>query len=527
MPIVQPFKGNHNKILNYIIWLILSFLFLRLAIFNFQMTFYPFPLEYREGALLLSTNLLVKGGNPYDLVYQPEYTNIYGIFYPLVVYPFAKLFGATITVHRAVSSFFNLASCLVIFWVMRRMRFSLILAFLGALIFYWHLLLGHNLLIRPDTLGLFLFLCSIVISWRYNYSYKSLIVSLFLGILAFMTKPYFVLSIAYVAIYVFTFKSKKKAIQYSVLSFIYLAIAILLLNYFFETYFNNTIFVYLNIKLAGTGFEYAFGQLNNYIAQNLGIMIILLAVSLLVCIGFIKSLSKNDQLQTLGKFTKINLFNSKKPLLNVNFDFFGFCLIFSLLIFSFKLGQFTGNWMGYTYHLISPFLIIVGLRLLKELPTKALVLCLLIISLNLLFVFPESKLTNESTNRWNKLVALVSQHQNIMNSPAIAPILTEQGKTVYDSGHSEYFIVGSEREILNLQLPWSERVKQRYNQFTQEVDESLKDQKYDLLIMTQNILPYPEKVLEECYEYQETLPVDMLANQWKLDIWKPRASGCK
>ncbi len=527
MSIAQSIKRNLDKILNYGIWLILSLLFLRLAIFHFQMTFYPYPLEYREGALLLSTSLLVKGGNPYDLIYQPEYTNIYGIFYPFVVYPFAKLFGATITVHRAVSSFFNLASCLVLFWVMRQMKFPLILASVGALVFYWHLLLGHNFVIRPDTLGLFLFLCSIVIPWRDQFSYKSLIVSLFLGILAFITKPYFVLSIAYVATYVFLFKSKKKAIKYSLLSFIYLAVTVLLLNYFFETYFNNTIFVYLNIRLAGTGFEYALGQLSNYIAQNLGILVILLAVKLLIGIHFIKSLSKNKGIQSLSKFTKVNLFDIRKPLLEIDFDYFVFCLILSLLAFYFKLGQFTGSWMGYTYHLISPFLIIVGLRILKQLPAKALVVCLSIISLNLLLVFPESNLTNESSNQWKKVVALVSQHQNIMNSPAIAPILTEQGKKVYDSGHSEYFIVGSEGQILNSPLPWNESVKQRHEQFIQEVDESLKNQKYDLLILTQNILPYPEKVLKECYEYQETLPVDMLANQWKLDVWKPKASGCK
>lgn len=515
------------KILNYSILVILTSLFLRLAIFHWQMVFAPFPIEYREGALLLSTDLLVKGGNPYDLGYQPEYTNIYGIFYPLVVYPFAKLFGATITVHRVVSSLFNLASCFVLFWVIRQMQASVILASVAGLIFYWHLILGSNFLIRPDTVGLFLFLCSIVIPWRYQYSFPSLITSLVLSILAFMTKPYFVLSLPYIALYLFIFKSKKKGIRYGLLGLIYLGITILTLNYFFDFYFNNTIFVYLNIKLAGISFDYAIGQLSNYIIQNLGIIIVLLAITLLGWKNWLKALRQFNVIDFKQNLNKLNVFEIGEPMLKINCDLFAFCLIFSLILFCLKLGQFTGSWMGYTYHLISPFFIIVAFQIFGKLTHRHLALVLFVVFLNLLFIFPQSFITKNTYKDWDKVITLISQHQNIFNSPAIAPILAEQGKKVYDSGHSEYFIVGAERKVFNISFPSDARVTARYNEYMDEVYNSLKTKKYDLIVLTKDYSPLPENLLKQCYKYQETLPISMLADKWKLDIWKPKPLACK
>jgi hypothetical protein len=74
-------------ILSLILLTSLSLISLKLIIHHFQVIGNFFPNEYRESATLLTTDLLLKGGNPYALENQPEYTNVYGIFYHIIVLP--------------------------------------------------------------------------------------------------------------------------------------------------------------------------------------------------------------------------------------------------------------------------------------------------------------------------------------------------------------------------------------------------------------------------------------------------------
>ena len=58
--------------------------------------------------MMTSTDALVKGLNPYDMSLQPQLMNQYGIIYPLLVWPWAKIFGTTMLIHRMVTAFFIL-----------------------------------------------------------------------------------------------------------------------------------------------------------------------------------------------------------------------------------------------------------------------------------------------------------------------------------------------------------------------------------------------------------------------------------
>lgn len=259
-------------ILNNWSFIVLSLLFASLAFWHFQVIANPFLNEYREGSVLLSTDLILKNGNPYDLINQPEYTNVYGIFYHLIVLPFAKVFGPTLRVHRAVTAFFILASSLLLFLAMRWLKVSLVLALSLTIMFYAHLLFSVTPLARPDSLGTFLFLCSILIPWRYQYSSLSSIISILFGILAFLTKPYFILALPYLSLYLFLFKSKIKGIQYGGIASACLLFTILVVNRLFECYFNNTFFIHSNI--AGHNLSHAIKQLVTYAEYNWSIIII-------------------------------------------------------------------------------------------------------------------------------------------------------------------------------------------------------------------------------------------------------------
>src|ERR1043166_4083128 len=69
------------------------------------------PIEYRESAIVLITSLEMRGENPYAIEYRPVYVNPYGILYHWAVYPLARVFGNTVTVHRSLSCFCIVVSC--------------------------------------------------------------------------------------------------------------------------------------------------------------------------------------------------------------------------------------------------------------------------------------------------------------------------------------------------------------------------------------------------------------------------------
>lgn len=83
--------------------------------YHMRVITFPYPSEYREGSMIQTTNVLLNGENPYAIVNQPQDTNTYGIFYSIVCYPFAKISGSSLQLHRAVSGIFIFLSCLMVF----------------------------------------------------------------------------------------------------------------------------------------------------------------------------------------------------------------------------------------------------------------------------------------------------------------------------------------------------------------------------------------------------------------------------
>ena len=89
---------------------------------------------------------------------------------------------------------------------------SIQLSLIAFTLLYIQLFANIGILARPDTLGLFLFLCSIIIPWKWNFTYSSLLAGILLSTLAFLTKPYFIFGAPCIALYLFLSKSKLKGI---------------------------------------------------------------------------------------------------------------------------------------------------------------------------------------------------------------------------------------------------------------------------------------------------------------------------
>ena len=175
----------------------------------------PYPGEYREGAVLLFTDFLIRGVNPLSLANHPLMTNNYGFLYNLVVLPFATVVGNTLAIHRIVSIVFLLASCALIALTLGKAGVAWPFSLASSAIFMAGLLFGVTPLARPDTLGEFFFLLAVLIPWYRKFDSMSLLVSCVASVLAFLAKPYFIFSMAIVSMFLFLFVSKRKGIIYA------------------------------------------------------------------------------------------------------------------------------------------------------------------------------------------------------------------------------------------------------------------------------------------------------------------------
>jgi hypothetical protein len=457
------------RVCQIIFTIFLVFFALRSACYHFTLVTFPYPCALREGAMMTNTDALAKGINPYDMSRQPQLMNPYGIVYPLLVWPWAKLFGTTILIHRTVTAFFILATCILIFFVLRRLKVSVLLSIWAVLMLYSSLMFPGTSTptIDPGSTGMFLLLLTIFIPWFCRYSYRSLIISLLIGILAFYTKPYAFLGTLIMSSYLFLFVSKIKSFFYGSLLLILSAVSVVAVNQILPAYFDNCFFTSLNMTSSWSSVERLYLQIHLYSALHIWTLV-LIGICLLV------------------KFYKSRALH----------DFSGIALVlwagmWSAFVLYFSLGRHSGAMLWYFFQLLSPFLL-VGAAWIFNRHALWPIWCVPFLILNLFTMTANQdyKIFNNSTVGWPELTQVMGQYQHILNSPLIVPILVEQNKEFFDNGQSEYFLSGSQRNGLMKTL-----FKEDYRGYTQmllffrDIRNRVENKEFDLIILQPSLMP--------------------------------------
>jgi hypothetical protein len=271
-------------------------------------------------------------------------------------------------------------------------------------------------------------------------------------------------------------------------------------------------------------------QLYRYTEYNLSMVGILF----LMIFNYCKSLERKTWQLTGFKYKLsskyIDFTNISRPLFNIDSLFmieWILYLLMSLGIFYFKLGRHDGSWLVYIHHLISPFLIIIVLQFISKQKLGKFILVFLLF-LNLFCLTKPDFLqgSQSDNNAWEDMKILISQHNNILNSPAIVPLLIDQGKPIYDSGLTEYFQYSIKRNLFGINLPDEQLAKDRNDQLMQKVANTIESKGFDLITMTNHYsLFVSEDNLQKYYQYKKTITVPMASSfqNWKLDIWEPKS----
>ena len=509
------FNNNFQKPTKLAVIFVAGALLLNLIYFNYHVIVAQYPHEYREGAMALATQQLLDHVNSYSLDEQPQHTNVYGALYNLTVYPFALIFGATLPLHRAVSAIFIILSCLWLIFIMRRNEVPLWLSVIGGIIYYSQITSFVSVIARPDSLGVFLFMSTIFLPWAGEFKPQYLWWSALCFVLSFYTKFYFIMSLPIVALYVFLFKDKVKAIFYFVFSVFLLLISTYFVNKYFPLYFTNTFYYYFNTADPFLdGFLLAVKYFAYFIYENLSLILLFLIYALEFI--YINKSSFSKEFKDNFKAILISLKTLKNA--DIKFDYFLFIVLFTTLAFLLKLGHHKGGGIDYIHHLIAPFLIIIVFRFLaqKVLHNKFALYGILLI-LGMTFTFFNHRKATDYSNQWLDIERKLSGYKEIFNESAITSILLTQNKHIYNSGHSNEYI----GTIMN-KSPLYSKITRRVEVFENEINNKFINKEFDLVVLDDFTSDISRNMLNKYYRPNETMEAPMIINSWILELWEPR-----
>jgi hypothetical protein len=488
---------------------------------------FPYPLEYREGASLVMTKFLLEGRNPFSLENQPLGMNNYGIIYNLAALPLAAVFGNTLVVHRVLTVVFILLGALLVFRTARAGRGDPGLAILAAEFVAIALVARAGLGAFPSSMGAFFFLAALLIPFARGFDRWGLVLSAFFCLLAFYTKPYFVLAFGIVASYVFLFESKARALAYVLLSSALFVASFFLVKNLFPLYFFDTV---ISNRLQAVQLDPAhlYNQLRELLLVFYPALLAASALALLALTGArSRAASPAGHLLLHPNFLDLRL-----PLLSARMDYFAYATICSALAFVFVLGPNPGSFLTSAFQVVlPPFFLWLAAELNSRTRLTWILVPLLLFNLVLFcqtWLNPASlRKLSQSTDAWVRLYAVADGSNRMLNSPMLAAEMIGRGMWPIDSGQTEYYFGLLDYPKSSLVGPDQAAISSQGQAYLDAIRDAVRNREFDRLIISDEPRPLLFKygVLRQFYHPAETFTIwlPLVPDRWDIVVWEPGA----
>ncbi|KKU83780.1 hypothetical protein A2973_00605 [Candidatus Gottesmanbacteria bacterium RIFCSPLOWO2_01_FULL_49_10] len=378
------------------------------------------PQDYREDKQVLFTQRILDNKPIFTASSMPAYTQDYGMLYNYVVAAIAKFSGSSYVLHRIVSALFMFLCFAWLYKIARKIGGDWLTSFLGILILYHYAAFSQvENGPRPDSMGLFLFFVTVFVPWFLNFSYLSLIASIVASIMAFYTKPYFVLGVVYVGAYLLVCRHIKKAFVFAVSWIILFGLVALWVNWKYDFYFFNTLII-PNNYISNLGWHLQL-QTKDFIVRDFALFITsFIAVS-----------------ATLTAFIQ-----RKKNIAHYPPAYFIICLLVSWIIIIGRMGGNAGAYLTYYNQLITPFMILIAVAYWRNNRSIVLV-AFLVVSIFVLLIKTnftvDVQAINKNRKEWEQYL---NTYTSIFPLPSFSYYVYTRGMPVYDAGDAEYFPQG-------------------------------------------------------------------------------------
>lgn len=480
----------------------------------------PYPIEYREGASQMLTQFLLRGENPYALQNQPLAMNNNGIVYNLLVLPLAMAFGNSLAVHRSVTSFLILLCTFTVFRACRRSTQDAALALACAVLVMMALSARGHLGVFPSSTGVMFFLLGILLPVISGFDRRGLVLSAAACLMAFFTKPYFVLCFAIVVSYVFLFISRKRAVLYGLLFSGMLLAAAFLVRLVFPLYFVFTILS--NASNTSPNGAHMLNQLRQLVTEFWPSLVLM--GLLLITTARARDPRRADPGTPASRRVVAPW---DRPLLAWQVEYYAYATGCSLLAFMSLLGWHEGSFMTYSYQLIIPPFFLWVSRAYQPHSRLAIASAAVLLLVNMLLFaaarFPPVFLEQRNAREWRRLYGYVDASQRILNTPMVVPELLRIGAVPVNTGKNEYFwhinpypewaLIGpSYDSIRSIQRDYGNKVAQRAA--NSEFDRIITARKFDYFI--------PED-LELHYQRVDRirLLLPQTGQSYEVTVWEP------
>jgi hypothetical protein len=469
---------------------------------------HPYQHEFREGAPLVAADAILHGQNPYSFAHEPNVTYVYGILHPLLSVPINWILGSHLVNMRVMSCLYVWTTAALVFWFAYRRNQNLgLAALLSTAIFCTEI---PNMTGQSHDLGVMLVVASLVVAYEGKFSPRALAWSTLFSLLGFCSKPYFVIGMVWVTSYLFLFVSKKKGLVYGASAMGAGLVWILLLEAIGPTYLNDCFFHHLQVATYSVGHVKA--QISDYVDHNKFLLLAGLPVL-------------GASLWKLGyRRIRLDFWHAEPPLFSgvrvpLLFEFSALVLAF---LFYFKLGGHGGTAGGtYLNHLFTPLVVLMLAEKSACYITPPRLQHFSILATAVFVAMATKKfaaMTQDLPSYAQQIAALdqrMATKKTVLNSSFTASMAVEQGKDIYESGHSRYFITG--QSPLS-KLFYQEKVAEAQTRYLLDVQQKIESKYFDALV-TDDTWMLPAS-FANFYEKRASYPHPGLLNGCPVDFWE-------
>lgn len=460
------------------------------------------PMEMRDGAMLATTEALLRGENPYAIQDLLETGNLYGIGYPLIVVPFASLLGPGFATHHLVTALGILGSSLIVFFWLCRAGLGRVDALLGTGLVYAGLVYYTGAVARPDGVGVFFMLAAIEAMRHDDLGTRGYAIGLVLSLLGLVCKLYCVWPAFAAAAYVFLCRDWRRGLAYGAAAIGATAATVVVTNAILPGY--AAFVLVANIRASDYEFSYLLRQLRDWSLFELP----LLAAGAVLL------------------WRARGVLPSRRGI-----DFFAAMTALSTIALVFCLGGDTGAHLSYFFELLSPF---AAVAILTAAARQPLALALFRLAL------PAAVLVNAhwfpldpgriaaAGIRYAEMRVLVDEGREVLASTEFAGLLALEHRPLAATGHARYFVNATDYEApfwLAPLLPSPELLDTVWRRHCSAIERGIEQQRYDLVLTDPSPgAPVTLDLLAGRYRVVRTLTIDMpwALQTWPIRVWRPR-----
>jgi 4-amino-4-deoxy-L-arabinose transferase-like glycosyltransferase len=502
---------------------------------HWQIIVAPVPLDLYEGTMPLITGIIAEGNNPYTRAFQPQAADVYPPLYNLLVAPLSLLFGNTFQLHRSVSAVFIVASSALCGFTAIRNGASRLNGMAVTLLMYAALLFYGTPVSSTNAPGVALFLAGLLVPWFCRFGTGSLVFSLLCGLLSFYTKQYFILGMAILCLYLFLCVSMRRALLLGTAYATLLLASLVAVHYTSPYYLDNTLFAPAAAVRGLQTWEILGLQVRFFLGVYAGLLV---AMSIA---GFLLAREKGALRNPLTGPGLKGLAGSglTGPLLARPLDYFWFCLFWATVAIVVSLGRNPGNWMTYLFQLISPFLLLAGISLISRSPIRSwVVVPLLVLNFFQAYAILHKDFSVDMHN-WREMEQLIAGSDEVLASQMLVMTLLEQGKTVYQDGHTFYFPLAASKPDWFLKPREEDRVSAVWNDYMTGIYRKIERREFDLILVSpwemrgiflRNPPPFEEvegrAFLSRHYAVERKIELSMTdrygGGSYNIQVWRPR-----